>query len=281
LDLRAFLKEHARGDLLPWAAQTEAAERFEQSIGQVEEAALRMGLLPLRYLRNRQTISTTGQLKLFRSRVVIVGAGGLGGYLVEELARLGVGTLVVVDPDGFEEHNLNRQILASPELLGFPKVDAAVERAGRINPAVRVIPVQDAFSPGNGMEILSGADAAIDALDTLTVRRELMHACRDMGIPVVHGAIAGWYGQLATQMPGEDIYRLIYPSANEPKGMETMLGNPSFTPAVVASLQVAEVCKILLGQGRCVNRRMLMLNLLDMEFEDIPIESRPPQGGLA
>lgn len=280
-DLRAFLPAQAQGDLLPWAAQVEAAERFQLRLGQVEETALRLGLLPLRYLRNRQTISTVGQLKLFRSRVVIVGAGGLGGYIVEELARLGVGTLVVVDPDTFEEHNLNRQILASPALLGVPKVDAAAERVGKINPAVRVIPVRAAFSPGNGMELLSGADAAIDALDTLTSRGDLMHACRDMGIPVVHGAIAGWYGQMATQMPGEDIYRLLYPSANEPRGMETMLGNPSFTPAVVASLQVAEVCKILLGEGRCMNRRMLILNLLDMEFEDIVVESFPTQGGLA
>jgi molybdopterin/thiamine biosynthesis adenylyltransferase len=277
-DLRVFLLTHAQGDLFPWSAQVAAADRFHLRIDQIEKTALELGLLPARYQRNRDTLSTSDQLNLFRSRVVIVGAGGLGGYLVEELARLGVGTLVVVDPDTFEEHNLNRQILASPAHLGIPKVDAAAERVGRINPAVRVIPMRTAFSRKNGMDLLSGADAAIDALDTVTARMELVHACRDLGIPVVHGAIAGWYGQLATQMPGEDITPFIYPSGSEQKGVETKLGNPSFTPAVVASLQVAEVCKILLGQGRQLNLRMLFLNLLEMEFEEFPIASGAAPG---
>lgn len=280
-DLRVNLLTHAQGDLLPWAAQVAAAKRFQLRLGQVEEAALELGLMPSRYQRNRQTLSVSEQLKLFRSRVVILGVGGLGGYLVEELARLGTGTLVVVDPDTFEEHNLNRQILASPANLGVPKVDAAVERVGIVNPAVRVIPVRASFSRENGGDLFSGADAVVDALDTVTARMELAHACRDMGIPMVHGAIAGWYGQMATQMPGEDISRHIYPSGKEQRGVETRLGNPAFTPAVVASLQVAEVCKILLGQGRCLNGRMLFLNLLDMEFLDMEFDEAPIASGAA
>ena len=272
-DLRAFLVTRAQGDLLPWAGQVAAADRFQRTLAFVEGTALELGLLPARYQRNRRTLSTAEQLKLFRSRVVIVGAGGLGGYVVEELARLGVGTLVVADPDTFEEHNLNRQLLASPANLGAPKVDAAVERVGTINPAVRVVPSRSAFTRENGADLLSGADAAVDALDTVTARVELARACRELGVPMVHGAIAGWYGQMATQMPGEDITPFIYPSGNEPKGVETKLGNPAFTPAVVASLQVAEVCKVLLGQGRCLTRRMLFLDLLEMEFEEVPIAS--------
>jgi len=274
-DLRAFLANCARGDLLPWADQVAAADRFHRTVGSVEGAALELGLLPARYQRNRRTLSTAEQLRLFQSRVVIVGAGGLGGYVVEELARLGVGTLVVADPDTFEEHNLNRQLLASPANLGAPKVEAAVERVGTINPAVRVVPVRYAFSRENGAELLAGAGAAVDALDTVTARVALARACRDLGVPMVHGAIAGWYGQMATQMPGEDITPFIYPSGNEPKGVETNLGNPAFTPAAVASLQVAEVVKILLGQGRCLSRRMLFLDFLEMEFMEVPIASGP------
>lgn len=277
-DLRAFLSACAQEELLPWAGQAAAADRFHLTVGSVEEAALELGLMPARYQRNRLTISIAQQRKLFRSRVVIVGAGGLGGYVIEELARLGVGTLVVVDPDTFEEHNLNRQLLGSLGNLGVPKVEAAVERVGTINPAVRLVPLRSAFSRKNGMDLLSGADAAVDALDTVTVRMDLVCACRDLGIPLVHGAIAGWYGQMATQMPGEDIAPFIYPSGSGPKGVETKLGNPSFTPAVVASLQVAEVCKILLGQGRVLNRRMLFLNLLEMEFEEVPIASDAAPG---
>ncbi|HLO09375.1 MAG TPA: HesA/MoeB/ThiF family protein [Desulfobacteria bacterium] len=277
-DLRAFLSACAQGDLLPWAGQAAAADRFLQTVGSVEEAALELGLMPARYQRNRLTISIAEQRKLFRSRVVIVGAGGLGGYIIEELARLGVGTLVVVDPDTFEEHNLNRQLLGSLGNLGVPKVQVAVERVGTINPAVRLVPLRSAFSRENGPALLSDADAVVDALDTVTARVELARACRELGVPMVHGAIAGWYGQMATQMPGEDITPFIYPPGSAPKGVETKLGNPSFTPAVVASLQVAEVCKILLGQGRCLNRRMLFLNLLEMEFEDVPIASGAPPG---
>jgi molybdopterin/thiamine biosynthesis adenylyltransferase len=83
------------------------------------------------------------------------------------------------------------------------------------------------------------------------------------------GDLLPWAGQVAA----EDITPFIYPSGNEPKGVEAKLGNPAFTPAVVASLQAAEVCKILLGQGRCLNRRMLFLDLLRMEFEEVPIAS--------
>ncbi|HEX9204417.1 MAG TPA: HesA/MoeB/ThiF family protein, partial [Candidatus Deferrimicrobiaceae bacterium] len=231
--------------------------------------------------RNRRTISTAQQLRLFRSRVLVAGAGGLGGYLVEELARLGVGTLVVVDPDVFEEHNLNRQLLALPANLGEPKVEAAVERVGKINPAVRVIPRQCAFGRENGAELLAGAGAAVDALDTVSARVELARACRDCGVPMVHGAIAGWFGQMATQMPGEDITPYIYPSWSGRKGVEADLGNPAFTPAVVASLQAAEVCKILLGQGRRLDRRILFINLLEMEFEEVPIASATDPGNPA
>ena len=141
----------------------------------------------------------------------------------------------MVDPDTFEEHNLNRQILASPANLGVPKVDAAVERVGSVNPAVRVIPVRAAFSRENGADLFSGAEGVVDALDTVTARMELAHACRDLGIPMVHGAIAGWYGQMATQMPGEDISPLIYPTGKEQRawkpGSGTRRSPPPWSPA--------------------------------------------------
>src|SRR6266567_2964839 len=114
-ELHRFLREHAEGDLLPWLAQNAAAERFGFSLAHVEETALAAGFLPARYQRNRQAISVNQQLTLFRSRVAVIGCGGLGGYVIEELARLGVGTIIAIDPDVFEEHNLNRQILSSPD----------------------------------------------------------------------------------------------------------------------------------------------------------------------
>ena len=270
-DLREHLLSKAQGDLLPWAEQRAAAETHGMSVGEIEEVALEAGLLPARYQRNRKTLSTADQLKLFRSTVTIIGCGGLGGYVVEELARLGVGRLKAIDPDIFEEHNLNRQLMSTIAALGRPKVEATSVRVAQINPAVQILPFQDRFCKENGKSLLSGADVAVDALDNVTTRLELAGVCADLCIPLVHGSIAGWYGQVASQFPGETTLQTIYGRCADGVGVEKHLGNPSFTPAVVASLEVAEVCKILLGRGTPITGAMLVINLLDMEFSKFKI----------
>jgi molybdopterin/thiamine biosynthesis adenylyltransferase len=269
--LRNFLIEHADGDLLPWPRQTEAMARFDLTCAAVEEAALEAGYLPARYQRNRRMISTPQQLKLFRSRAAVVGCGGLGGYILEELARVGVGQIVAIDPDVFEEHNLNRQLLSSVENLGMAKVEAAEARIRQINPAVRLTPIREAFGRQNGPKLFDGADVVIDAVDSIPVRLELAETCSHLMIPMVHGAIAGWYGHVTTVYPGDDSVEKIYRHFKGGKGVEQHLGNPSFTPAVVASLEAAEACKVLLGQGKLLRNRKLSVNLLDMEVEEIPL----------
>jgi molybdopterin/thiamine biosynthesis adenylyltransferase len=237
----------------------------------VEDVALTLNILPARYQRNRNTISTAQQLKLFRSTVAVIGCGGLGGYIIEELARLGVGTIKAIDPDVFEEHNLNRQILCKVSDLGKPKAKVAQTRVKSINPAIKVIPFVKPFSQENGVELLEGMDAVVDALDSVHARLELAECCTKLGIPMVHGTIGGWYGQVTTQLPGDDTVQMIYRNCKDAKGVERMLGNPSFTPAVVASLEVAEVCKLLLAQGNALHKKMLFINLLDMEIDQIEI----------
>ena len=272
--LRGFILNEAQGDLLPCSAQVAAAERFNLSLGKVEETALELGILPARYQRNRQTISILQQYRLFLSKVVIIGCGGLGGYLIEELARLGVGNLVLIDSDVIEEHNLNRQLLSSVEALNRAKVEVAAERVRAINPAVTVTPLQTVFSSDNGRELMQGADLVLDGLDTIPARLELAKLCHEMSIPLVHGAIGGWYGQVATQMPGEDISPQIFGMSPPNNGIETKMGNPSFTPAVVGSLQAAEACKVLLREGKCLSKRMLFINLLDMEIVEVKLNSK-------
>ena len=272
--LRGFIMKEAQGDLLPCSAQVAAAERFGVSLSKVEETALELGVLPARYQRNRHTISTLQQYKLFRSKAVIIGCGGLGGYLVEELARLGVGNLVLIDSDVIEEHNLNRQLLSSADVLNRAKVEVAAERVRSINPAVTVTPLKTVFFHDNGRELVQGADVVLDGLDTIPMRMELAQICHEMSIPLVHGAIGGWYGQVATQMPGDDISPRIFGMTPPIKGIETDLGNPSFTPGVIASLQAAEACKILLREGKCLSRRVLFINLLDMEIVEVNLKSK-------
>jgi molybdopterin/thiamine biosynthesis adenylyltransferase len=262
--LFSYLREQSERNLLPWPGQTAVAERFGLSLATVERLALQKGLLPARYQRNRNMISTADQLRLFQSTVAVIGCGGLGGYILESLARLGVGHLVAVDPDLFEEHNLNRQLLCTPKLLGRPKVAAAADRVRQINPAVSLTPVHEAFAPRNASALLAGVHVVADALDSIPVRMELGAACAALGIPLVHGAIAGWYGQITTQYPGDDTLAKSY--ARPGMGIEKKLGNPSFTPALVGSLEAAEVCKILLGQGTLLRRRTLSIDLLEMEF---------------
>ena len=273
--LQEFLHSRAVDDLLPWTAQLAAMALYNLSCAEVEEQSLVLGLLPARYQRNRQTISTEQQLTLFRSRVAVIGCGGLGGYVLEQLARMGVGTLIAIDPDVFEEHNLNRQLLATPATLGQAKVAVAAARIAEINPAVTLVPHRTAYAPANGDELLRGADVVVDALDSIPVRLALGDSCAELGIPLVHGAIGGWYGQVATQFPGEDTLRRIYRHWVEGKGVEQQLGNPSFTPALVASIEVAEVGKILLGQGDLLRQRQLLINLLDMSFTEIVYEPQP------
>jgi molybdopterin/thiamine biosynthesis adenylyltransferase len=265
----AYLQKNAEGDLLPFPVQQEASQRFSLHIAEVEEIALSHDLLPARYQRNRAMLSIRQQLSLLRSKVAVFGCGGLGGYIIEELARLGVGIITVVDPDVFEEHNMNRQLLCTQDLLGRKKVDAAARRVAAINPAVRIQAFGIAFGQGNSAEILKGVTVAADALDSIPVRLELAEACNDQNIPLVHGAIAGWSGHVAVQYPGENILQHLYAGKKTGHGVERKLGNPSFTPAVIASLEVAEIVRILLGTEPLLPRRYLAMDLYHMEFMEV------------
>jgi molybdopterin/thiamine biosynthesis adenylyltransferase len=265
----AFLQKNAEGGLLPFSVQREAGQRFSLHIAEVEEIALDHDLLPARYQRNRAMLSIQQQLSLLRSKVAVFGCGGLGGYIIEELARLGVGRITVVDPDVFEEHNLNRQLLCTQELLGKKKVDAAARRVAAVNPAVRIQAFDAAFGQGNSAEILKGVTVAADGLDSIPVRLELAEACNNQNIPLVHGAIAGWSGHVAVQYPGENILQHLYAGKKTGHGVEKRLGNPSFTPAVIASLEVTEIVKILLKTEPLLPRRYMAVDLYHMEFTEV------------
>jgi len=269
--LSDFLLAQASDGLVSWQSQVTASRQFDVSLAEVEEAILSADLLPARYQRNRQMISTAQQLQLFRSKVAVVGAGGLGGYILEQLARLGIGQLVSIDADVFEENNLNRQLLSSPSKLGRVKVEVAAERIAEVNPAVSLIPIQAMCDSQNGAELLAGVDCVVDAVDNVTARLDLSVVCDKLQVPLVHGAIAGWYGHVSTILPGDTTMQTIYRHWKGGKGVEQQLGNPSFTPAVAASLEVAEVCKLLLDQGRLLRNRKLAFNLLHMEVDDISL----------
>ncbi|MBC7332534.1 MAG: HesA/MoeB/ThiF family protein, partial [Synergistetes bacterium] len=132
-----------------------------------------------------------GQSKLRKSVVTVVGCGGLGGFVIESLTRLGVGKIIAIDPEVFEESNLNRQILSKLTNLGRSKAEEALKRVKEINPEVRLIPIKERLSEENAERLLSGSDVIIDALDNIPSRRILIKSASKLGIPLIHGAVHG------------------------------------------------------------------------------------------
>lgn len=219
-----------------------------------------------RYARNRNTISAEDNEKLASAKVLVAGCGGLGGYVIEELGRIGVGTITAVDGDVFEESNLNRQVLSSMQTLGKSKAATAKERMAAVNPEITVLPVQAMITEKNVLALLAGHDVIVDALDNVPSRLLLEKSCEELTIPLIHGAIAGWYGQVTVVFPGDCTMEKLY-SHGTPKGEEVELGNPAFTPAVVASIEAAETIKVLLARGEILRNKLLTVDLLNHEYE--------------
>ena len=162
-----------------------------------------------RYIRNLGAL-TEAECALLREKTVLVaGCGGLGGYLIEMLLRLGLGEIRAADGDRFEASNLNRQLLSAPALLGKSKAEAAAERAAAVNPDVRFVAVPEFVTEANVQALIRGCDAVLDALDNIASRRMLAKACRDARIPMIHGAICGWTAQAAIVLPGDGLMETI------------------------------------------------------------------------
>lgn len=248
-------------NILPQAAEMELAKELNMPRREIQIAALESGIVPGRYLRNMGTVGVAGQLRLLSSTVAVVGCGGLGGLVVELLARMGVGRLVLVDGDVFEDNNLNRQVLCTEADLGKPKVMAAYERALAVNAAVEVRCHKVRLTKENAASLLQGADVVVDALDNLPSRFALEEAAKTLHIPLVHGAIAGFLGQVLTVFPDDPGLAEIYgPPGTRERGVEVETGNPAATPALVASFQVQEVVKLLTGVGEPLRRRLLYID---------------------
>ncbi len=248
--------------ILSLSATVRLASRHGDSRRNVEIAALEAGILPERYRRNFGTVGWEGQTRLLQATVGIVGAGGLGGWIIEGLARMGVGRLIVIDGDVFEENNLNRQAGCTESSLGRPKAQVLAERVGQVNLATSVTPHVTWLTAHNGRELLEGAQIVVDALDSLPARMTLQETARAMRVPLVHGAIAGYTGQVTIVFPDDPGLASIYGPGPYPEhGIETTLGNPTATPMMIAAWQIQQVVKYLIGSEEGLLRnRLLMLD---------------------
>ncbi len=239
---------------------------------EVSAFALAHSILPLRYLKNIGTLGFDGQARLLASRILLVGAGGIGGNAAELLARMGAGMIVLVDPDTFDETNLNRQNFCCGASLELAKVDVVADRILEINDEVDVIRHRASATAANLPGLLEGVHAAIDALDSIDDRLVLQDACRLAGVVMVHGAIAGTSLQAATIYPGDPGLRGFAPPDGDgsgTRGIEDETGNPATTPALCAAIQVQEAIKVVLGSGETLRNRMLFLDTGNWEVDFI------------
>lgn len=275
-DIRArsrVLKDPA-GRALSVITETEAfeiAKKFDCLPGDVYFFSLGVDIWPYRYVRNHSSLTPRDQKTLARSSVAVIGCGGLGGYVVLLLARIGIGSIIVVDPDRFDETNLNRQAFAVSDTIGVSKIDAAVSAVKSVNPAVVIKGFPTALNSSNALKILHGTDVVVDALDNLSDREMLCNTARQMKLPLVHGAIAGFEGQVATIWPDDTKFQALFDKKGAGPGdpdinAESILGVLSITPAFIASLQAVEVVKILLKKGKPSSGRILYADMELGEF---------------
>ena len=224
-------------------------------------------MIPARYARQLPILTEAGQRRLAEKRVLIVGCGGLGGHLAEHMVRLGVGHIRAVDPDVFEESNLNRQLLSTTPLLGASKAQAAAARARAIDPNVDFEAVPEAFTAENGDRLLGGCDLVLDGLDSVRDRLLLEAACARHDLPLVHGAVAGELVEAAVSPPGSGLLKTLYEGAPEPAMKATL----AYAPACCAAIQSAQALRLLLGEEPPLWGKVLQLDLGDMTQTIFPL----------
>ena len=219
-----------------------------------------------RYVRNIPALTEAECEILKRKRVLVVGCGGLGGHIIDQLARIGIGSLRVVDGDVFEPSNLNRQLLSNVHLLGVNKAKVAADHVARVNPDVVAEAVQAFLTEDNAAQLLCDCDIVMDALDNIATRKVLAAACEQANIPYVYGAIQGWVAQAAISMPEDRLIDTLYPEEIEIKDKSVL----SFTPALCASMQTALCINLLIGRS-VETGTIYYFDLLNQEFETIPM----------
>ena len=218
-------------------------------------------------------VGEAGQEKLKGSRILIVGAGGLGSPAALYLAAAGVGTIGIVDDDRVDISNLQRQILHDTAAIGDLKVESASRWISAINPGVCTEKHNLRVSAGNIMQVFEGYDLVIDATDSLEAKFLINDSALRRDMPLVHGGILGFTGQVMTVMPGKGpCYRCLFDempeSEEERRGCEYG-GVFGVLPGIIGSIQAAEAIKVLLGIGEPLSGRLLVFDLLAMSFREV------------
>src|SRR4051794_7752373 len=234
----------------------------------------------IRYARHTMLpeVGQEGQVKLLKSRVLCLGAGGLGSPAGYYLAAAGVGTLGIIDDDVVDSSNLQRQILHATDRIGMPKVESAAKTLTGLNPDVKVIPYQARMTSENVLDIIKDYDVIVDGVDNFPSRYLLNDASLKLNKPVVHASIYRFEGQMTTFVPFQGpCYRCLYPSPPPPDMAPSCqeAGVLGVLPGVVGVLQATEAIKLLLGIGKPLVGRLLMFDALATKFRELKLRRDP------
>jgi molybdopterin/thiamine biosynthesis adenylyltransferase len=228
----------------------------------------------------RQTVlkelGAKGQRKLARSKVALVGLGGLGTASSLYLALAGVGHLRLIDQDTVEVSNLHRQVLYTPDDLHYPKVEVSAKRLEKTNPLVEVEPVSENLNAANVDELLSGVDCVVDGLDNMHARYLVNRACARLGVPYVFGAAVGLEGNLSVfAPPSTPCLECVLPGVEDDL-LSTcdVRGVIGATAGIIGTMQAIETVKVLAGMGSALKGKLMICDFSDMYFTTIDIFKR-------
>jgi len=223
-------------------------------------------------------VGEEGQAKLLKSKVLLMGAGGLGSPAALYLAAAGVGTLGVVDMDVVDLSNLQRQVIHTQDRAGKPKTESARMTIQALNPDVKVIPFQERLTSQNVLRVLEGFDMVLDGGDNFPTRYLLNDACVVQKKPNIHGSIFRFEGQVTTFVPGQGpCYRCLYP-APPPADMAPSCaeaGVLGVLPGIIGLLQANEALKLILGKGEPLIGRLLTFDALETQFTELKLRRDP------
>jgi len=222
-----------------------------------------------RYDRQIRIFGREGQSRLKRSRVVVVGLGGLGCAAATYLVAAGVGRIILVDDEEVELSNLNRQVLHWSKDIGKPKALSAAEKLSELNPEVRVEALREEVTEENVEEVVKEGDVVVDGTDNWGARFLLNDRCVKSGKPFVHASVHGLYGQALTVVPGQGpCLRCAVPKPPQERGTFPILGT---TAGILGLIQATEAVKLLTGYGKPAVGRLLIYDGYSMEFREVKV----------
>jgi adenylyltransferase/sulfurtransferase len=236
-----------------------------------------------RYIRQitLPQVGESGQQKLMNSKVLVIGAGGLGCAVLPYLAAAGIGKIGIIDGDKIEESNLHRQVLYSPDQIGFYKVKEAANSILKNNPELEVLVFEEYLTPKNAPQIFQDYDLIIDATDNLFIRYVINDTCVELDKPFVYGSIHQFQGQVSVfNYQNGPTYRDIFPQENQFAPNCAEAGVLGTTVGLIGMLQANEAMKILLEIGDVLSGKLLIYDLLSnsqqvFEFDKAPERKNP------